>query len=208
MFIHRGGLILLGSSFARLKFNRSKLRELPLKAIFVRVDQLSGVVGVVTYVSSALLVIPTQASAIAKLLITPIIGIFMIIGFRENTTLFPRDQKSECMCVRQLRGVRRRILTYGHLLDTFSALLRRFHGVWDSQCSQVSRSCMTSRAWTPNALTSLVFSLPANSRSPRSSSKTANPSISSRLFCLYSVSRHAWCYGYELTRPPGAFEVF
>ena len=34
------------------------------------------------------------ASTAAKMFLMPLIGIFVVIGFRDNTTLFPRDQKS------------------------------------------------------------------------------------------------------------------
>ncbi|KAK9896043.1 auxin efflux carrier [Cystobasidium minutum MCA 4210] len=62
-----GGLIILGASFARIKISKESLREMPKAAII--------------------------ASVIAKMAVAPLIGILMIIGFRDTTTLFPPGEK-------------------------------------------------------------------------------------------------------------------
>lgn len=88
-----------------------------------------------------------QAAAIGKMILMPVIGIFMILGFRRNTTLFPPDQKSEHYVWLQI--------FHNRPTDIFhSAFLCRLSSFRYSECSEVSRF------WSVDAIVTIILTLP------------------------------------------------
>ena len=83
----RGGLILLGASFARLKISRERFKQMPIAAICVSRASSWSPKGHADML--------LQAVTFVKLLVMPIIGVSIVIGFRNNTGLFPGNQRSK-----------------------------------------------------------------------------------------------------------------
>lgn len=65
-----------------------------------------------------------QASVVAKMAAAPLIGILMIIGFRDQTTLFPRSEKSALIPIHNIHRVKECFdsLTFSSVLS-FTAFL-------------------------------------------------------------------------------------
>ncbi|BEJ12505.1 hypothetical protein CspHIS471_0209650 [Cutaneotrichosporon sp. HIS471] len=71
------GLMLLGSSFARLQFP-SRLRDAPIAA--------------------------TIAMAVTKMIILPVLAVFLVQAFQSHTSLFPKEDKVRTFCAILLSG--------------------------------------------------------------------------------------------------------